>query len=72
MEKIKEYKEIMKRYRDGEFGKDNLSVFEILERTGKPNLLNDMSISELEELLNSSTGVIRELFLKLIQEKEKK
>ena len=63
MDKILIYEEIMKKYRNGEFGNDNLSMHDILERAGYPNLLEEMNFEEIQELINNSNGFSKMLFL---------
>ena len=67
MDKILIYKEIMERYRNGEFGNDNLSMHDILERAGYPMLLEEMNLEEIDELINNSTGFSKMLFLNIKQ-----
>lgn len=69
MDKILIYKEIMERYRNGEFGNDNLSMHDILERAGYPKLLEEMNLEEIDELINNSTGFSKMLFLNVKQNK---
>lgn len=66
-----EYNKIMEQYRNGEFGEDNLSVYDILSKAGKPNLLEKMSIEELQELYENSSGMFKTLFrIQLLRKKE--
>lgn len=67
---LTKYKEIMERYKNGEFGEEDLSLHEILLRAGEPNLLRQMSLEELEKLVDSSYGISRALFITLRKELE--
>lgn len=62
MSKLDEFNEIMNRYRNGEFGKQSLSMYDILEKAGKPNLLEELSSEEKEELRSKSFGMVKMLF----------
>lgn len=70
MDKILIYEEIMKKYRNGEFGNDNLSMHDILERAGYPNLLEEMNFEEIQELINNSNGFSKMLFLNVRNNKK--
>lgn len=70
MDKILIYKEIMERYRNGDFGNSNLSMHDILERAGHPKLLEEMTLKEIDELINNSTGFSKMLFLNVKRNKE--
>ncbi len=69
MEKIMQYKEILKKYRNGEFGDESLHLNEILEKAGYPNILNEMSDEELDTLANESYGMSKSLYLNLKKKK---
>lgn len=62
MDKILIYEEIMKRYRNGDFGNSNLSMHDILESAGYPNLINDMTGEEFQELIDKSSGFTKLMF----------
>lgn len=51
MTAIEKYKDIMSRYRAGEFGEDHLYLAQILTLGGAPNLLQEMTFDELSELI---------------------
>ena len=53
---IKKFYEVMRQYREGKYGKEFLNVFEMLNKAGEPNLLNNMSIDELIYLEKTSSG----------------
>ena len=69
MGNIEIFDEIMKRYSAGEFGEENLSLHDILEKSGNPRLLDEMSPSEIRILAEKSTGFSKYLYLLLAQEK---
>lgn len=54
---IEKYKDIMNRYRSGEFGENHLSLYQILEAAGVPGLLNEMTFDELSDLLLETRNV---------------
>ena len=70
-ENIKKYNDIMKRYYDGEFGSDHLTIQEILIRANEENLLNEMDLNDLKYLYRHSTGIIKMMFLELQKKKLK-
>lgn len=70
-EHLDEYYRIMLRYKLGEFGEECLSMRDILERAGKPNLLDEMDISELRVLADSSHGITKRLFNSIIKQKRR-
>lgn len=49
-EKIAKFKEIMARYRNGEFGENHLTLKEILDLAGEPNLIKSMTQAERAQL----------------------
>lgn len=59
----------MTRYRAGEFGEENLSLHDILEKSGNPGLLDEMSPSEIQTLEEESTVLSRYLYSLLAQKK---
>ena len=66
---ILKYNEIMKRYRNGEFGDNHLTLREILNASGETDLLNNMTAEELEYLALQSSGMLRLFFTKLQKER---
>lgn len=58
-----QYRQIMKNYQKGQYGSQNLHLDEILFRAGEPNLLGQMTLEELNELIATSFGMTRELFI---------
>ena len=75
-ETMKKWNDIMANYRNGAYGEEHLTIAQILERAGKPNLVDDMDIDDLQELLNSfSSGPLRawiskKIDIKLTRDKE--
>ena len=57
---INRYYEIMRKYREGKYGNENLNVYEILNIAGEPNLLNQMRLDELIYLEKNSSGENKE------------
>ena len=67
MTNVEKYYDIMNRYKSGEFGNtENLTMHEIFERAGEPDLFNKMTKSQLELLRNISTGKTRSFLNSLI------
>lgn len=62
MDKILLFENIMERYREGEFGNDYLSMHDILEKAGYPNLMNDMTVEEIQKLIDKSSGFTKLMF----------
>lgn len=48
---IERYRDIMRRYRAGEFGENHLYLHQILTLGGAPDLLNEMTFDELSQLI---------------------
>lgn len=61
-ELLTKYENVMKKYRAGEFGDKHLTLQEILSKGGIPNILKEMSVSELKTLEKKSTGSLRQVF----------
>lgn len=68
---LKKYYKIITRYRNGEFGDENLSFAEILNAAGEMNLLNQMNADEIQYLVKNSFGITKMMFLE-IKKKNKK
>lgn len=66
---IKKYNNIMQQYRNGKFGEENLTLKEILVAAGEPNLLNEMTISEIQYLCDHSSGMLKSMFSSLQKKK---
>lgn len=56
------YIDIMKEYRAGKFGNDHLTLHEILDKAGEPDLISKMSVSEIQCLIDSSFGMSKHVF----------
>ena len=72
MKYLKEYNNAIARYRAGEFGHNNISLHDIMVHAGDPELMNKLSISELNCLLTSASGVTKNLFARLAQKEEER
>lgn len=59
----------MKRYYDGEFGSENLTMHEILEKAGEEDLFEKMSTSEIQTLINNSHGFTKKMFIDILNQK---
>lgn len=70
-ELINKYKSIIERYKNCEFGTEPLTLNEILSKVDETELLEKMNIDELQILLNSSSGMLKQLFSNLISKKMK-
>lgn len=68
-ELIKQYYHIMDLYKNGEFGAKHITMNEILTKAGQPDLLDRMSLDELQYLCNNSKGMTKLLFSELISRK---
>ena len=64
-ELLKKYYHIMDMYKKGEFGTDHLSLAEILEKAGEPDLIDRMNQSEIQHLIDNSTGLKKHMFIEL-------
>lgn len=56
-------------YKNGEFGAKHITMNEILTKAGQPDLLDRMSLDELQYLCNNSKGMTKLLFSELISRK---
>ena len=72
MKYLNEYINIMKRYKQGEFGSENLSMYDILNKANSSGLLDKLDLSEIQYLLDSSSGITKKMFSMLKQKKENK
>lgn len=68
MKYLTKYNDILSRYRNGEFGNENLSLYDILEKANAPELIDNMDLSEIQSLLNSASGITKKIFYMLWQE----
>lgn len=65
MNYLQKYNDIMERYRNGEFGDEHLSIYEILQRAGEPELLKNLNSSEIQQLIETSSGMTKYMFSNL-------
>lgn len=72
MKYLTKYNDIISRYRNGEFGRENLSLHDILERANAPELIDNMDLSEIQSLLDSSSGIAKKIFYMMRQEAQSK
>lgn len=72
MKYLIEYNNIMSRYRAGEFGTESLSLYDILERANASGLIEKMKLSEIQYLLDSSSGITKRIYSLVKQREEKK
>lgn len=67
---IQLFDDIMKRYRDGEFGDKSLSMYEILKKAGHEKLLYEMSENDIHILRDrSNCGFTKLMFTNLLHRK---
>ncbi len=59
---LEKYKNIMLRYRNGEFGYKYLTLKEILEAANEKELFDEMSIEEIDYLILNSSGILKTFF----------
>ena len=71
MKYLSEYNNVMARYRAGEFGDGSLSLYDILKRANNPGLIEKMDLSEIQHLLDSSSGITKRVFSLIMQREEK-
>lgn len=72
MKYLNEYNKIMTRYRNGEFGNDSLSLHDILNAAKNPELFAKMNLTEIQDLIDSSTGVARKVLFYIKEREEKR
>lgn len=59
---LETFYEIMNRYKNGDFGDTNLTMYEILEKANEADLLERMSISEIDYLNEKAYGITKLMF----------
>ncbi len=70
MEKyLKKYNKIMADYHSGMFGDNHLTLHDILEKAGEPDLLTNMSLSEIQGIIASSSGLLKNMFSQIRKRK---
>lgn len=66
MTNLEKYHDAMRRYRSGEFGREHLTLTEILRRANEPFLLREMTADEVAELMaETSTPMLKAYFSRL-------
>ena len=55
----------MEMYHRGEFGDTHLTMYEILDKAGEPDLFDKMSLSDLQYLIENSSGIQKQMFCHL-------
>ena len=68
MNLVDKYDEIMTEYRKGSYGL-NLNMHEILEKANEPDLFENMSLSDVDILINRSSGFTKQMFCELRDKK---
>ena len=69
MNNIEKYNEIMARYEKGEFGNNHLSLKQILACANEENLLEQMSLEEIDYLIEHNKGLTKFMFLEIKKQK---
>lgn len=69
---LNKYNDIIARYRKGEFGNESLSLYDILKKADHQDLFDKMSLSEIQDLIDSSFGITKMLFAHIKQEETNK
>lgn len=59
----------MWRYRAGEFGSEPLSMHDILQRAGEPDLFKNMSADKVRDLKNKASGVTKHMYGLILKRK---
>lgn len=67
---LKRYNDIMKKYKSGEYGYTHLTMREILARANEPDLFDKMNLSEVQYLIDNSSGMTKQLFFSIKANKE--
>lgn len=71
MSNLEKFNDMMNRYRVGEFGKEYLSMYEILRRSNNVDLLDNLTLSEIQSLIDMTSGITKEMFVMLKEKKMK-
>lgn len=71
MSNLEKFNDMMNRYRAGEFGQECLSMYEILRRSNNADLLDKLSILEIQSLIDMTSGITKEMFIMLKKKKMK-
>lgn len=59
---LKRYSDIMNRYKNGEFGNSQLTLYDILSKAGEIDILEKMSLSEIQTLTQNTSGILKQMF----------
>lgn len=68
-ENIEKYNSVMSSYRSGEYGEDNLTIAQILEMANEKNLIERMTLPELQYLSSNSSGITKLFFAEEIKKR---
>ena len=55
----------MEMYHRGKFGDTHLTMYEILDKAGEPDLFDKMSLGDLQYLIENSNGIQKQMFCHL-------
>ena len=66
---IEKYNYVMSSYRSGEYGEDNLTIAQILEMSNEKNLIERMTLPELQYLSSNSSGITKLFFTEEIKKR---
>lgn len=66
---LEKYYKIITKYKNGDFSDEHLSLAEILDTAGESDLLNQMSISEIQYLIDNSSGITKMIFSEVKKQK---
>lgn len=64
MTNLEKYRDILRRYRAGEFGERYLTLRSILNCAGEPELIKNMTATELETLMSETTSLYLKAYIK--------
>lgn len=62
-------KAVMWQYRAGEFGSEPLSMHDILQRAGEPDLFKNMSAEKVRDLKDKASGVTKHMYGMILKKK---
>lgn len=71
MKYLNQYNDIMTKYKQGEYGNENLSMYDILNKANGHDIIDGLNLSEIQNLLDSASGITRKMFSILKQSKER-
>lgn len=72
MKYLHTYNEIIGKYRKGEYGEQNLTLYDILDRANSHDLIDKLDLSEIQSLLDAASGITKKMFFMLKQKTESK